>query len=178
MGYFLHRYTRKLPLRITEIVYIAHHCDQLAASDLQTAMTSGSAAGMDQLTSMPGGLGGSSSSASSNIGELPSKPLSSTPTISRPNVSSLSTPISSNSGKGATRGLQLSGSTKGYADRGPIGDFARDLEDEMRIPVIAGGDNPWGNDNLIDINADEDDWSMSFPFYSSEIMISCAHRRI
>lgn len=48
---------------------------------------------------------------------------------------------------------------KGHVNGDLIADFARDLEDEI-IPGTAGGDNPWGNDDLMDINADEDDWSM------------------
>ena len=64
------------------------------------------------------------------------------------------------------RGLQLGSSTKGHVNGDPIADFARDLEDEMRMPVTAGGDNPWGNDDLMDINADEDDWSMPCPFFT------------
>jgi len=63
------------------------------------------------------------------------------------------------------RGLQLDSSTKGHVNGDPIADFARDLEDEMTMPVTAGGDNPWGNDDLMDINADEDDWSMPCPFF-------------
>ena len=51
------------------------------------------------------------------------------------------------------RGLQLGSSTKGHVNGDPIADFARDLEDEMRMPITAGGDNPWGNDDLMDINA-------------------------
>jgi len=126
-------------------------------------MTSGSAAGMDQLTTMPGGLGRFSPSASSNIGELPNKPSSSMPTTPRSNASNLPTPISSNFGKRMGRGLQLGSLMKGYVNGDPIADFARDLEDEMKMPVTAGGDNPWGNDDLMDINADEDDWSMPCP---------------
>ena len=166
MGYFLHRLTRK-PLHVSpKLSLLLTAGAQLAASDLQTAMTSGSSAGMDQLTPMPGGLGRSSPSASSKIGELPNKPLSSMPTTPPSNASNFPTPISSNSRKGMGRGLQLGSSTKGHVNGDPIADFARDLEDEMRMPVTAGGDNPWGNDDLMDINADEDDWSMPCPFFT------------
>lgn len=92
MGYFLHWSTREL-LHVSSKLYILLTTGaQLAASDLRTAMASGSAAGMDQTTPMPGGLGRSTPSASSNIGELPNKPVSSMPTAPQYNASNFPTP--------------------------------------------------------------------------------------
>jgi hypothetical protein len=62
--------------------------------------------------------------------------------------------------------MQLgSGAAKGKANTDAIADFARELEDEITTGVGGegggGGDNPWGNDDLMDVNADDDDWSAS-----------------
>ncbi|KAF9453913.1 hypothetical protein P691DRAFT_522334 [Macrolepiota fuliginosa MF-IS2] len=101
---------------------------------------------MEQLSSMPGGL----PESSPHIGELPNKPFS-TPTSPQPTTLNFAAP-SSTKGKG----LQLGGTTKAKSNNNAIADFARELEDDLSAP---GGDNPWGNDDLMDVNADEDDWS-------------------
>lgn len=131
---------------------------RLAASDLQTSMTAGSTAGMDQLGAMPGSLAGQSTPSLSNIGELPSKPFSTT--SPPPGTSTSSASIKTG------KGLQLGGAGKARANTEAIADFARELEDEMNMPGGdwgagggGGGENPWGNDDLMDVNADEDDWS-------------------
>ncbi|KAJ3569627.1 hypothetical protein NP233_g4935 [Leucocoprinus birnbaumii] len=124
---------------------------RLAASDLQSSMAAGSAAGMDQL----------GAPTPPNIGELPTKPFS-TPTTSPP----LPASTSSSSVKGTGKGLQLGGKARASNTSDAIADFARELEDEINMPggsgawgLGGGGDNPWGNDDLMDVNADEDDWS-------------------
>ena len=90
--------------------------------------------------------------------------LSSMPTTPQYNGSKFPTPISPSSRTGTRKGLQLGSSMKRRVNGDPIVDFARNLEAEMRMAVIAGGNSSWGNDDLMDINADED-WSM--PFFSS-----------
>lgn len=67
-------------------------------------------------------------------------------------------PSVSSSSLGRGKGLQLGGASRGKANNSAIADFAKELEDEISMP---GGDNPWGNDDLMDVNADQDDWSES-----------------
>jgi SCY1-like protein 1 len=104
-------------------------------------MTAGANAGMDQLsnTNMPGGF-------SHHIGEPADR--ASTLTIPEERTPNL---VTSSRGKG----LQLGGGSKKAANTNAIADFAKELEDE----IMASNDNPWGNDDLMDVNADQDDWS-------------------
>ncbi|KXN90149.1 N-terminal kinase-like protein [Leucoagaricus sp. SymC.cos] len=97
-------------------------------------------------------------SQSSNIGELPNKPFSTPTTSSPPSTSNFSSSTLSPSTSTKGKGLQLGGSARGKSSSNAIADFAKELEDESSGPGGLG-DNPWGNDDLMDINADEDDWS-------------------
>jgi SCY1-like protein 1 len=131
---------------------------QLAASDLQTSIAAGSAAGME--SPIPGAL-----APSSNISELPNKPFSTPPHTPSNLPSSIPT-------KG--KGLQLGGSAKSKLNTSAVADFAKELEDDIAVPGSFGGgaENPWGNDDLLDVNADEDDWgtlSTSFPEADSHV---------
>lgn len=104
-------------------------------------MTAGANAGMDQLsnTNMPGGF-------SPHAGEAADK--TSTQAVLEERTTNALT-----SGRG--KGLQLGGSSKKVANTNAITNFAKELEDE----IMAGSENPWGNDDLMDVNADQDDWS-------------------
>ena len=57
------------------------------------------------------------------------------------NTSKSPTLILSSSRTGTRRGLQLGSSMKRCVNGDPIVDFARNLEAEMRMAVIAGGDS-------------------------------------
>lgn len=69
-------------------------------------------------------------------------------------VSSPALPRSSTLAGSRAKGMQLG------ANKTPAATFAMQLEEEM-----GGGASPWGTDDLIDINADEDDWSMFYPWH-------------
>lgn len=83
--------------------------------------------------------------------------------ISFPSLSStLSTPDSIptthlNGSTSKAKGMQL-GATKLPVGLRPHGDWAEEAAAEAEAEE-AGGANPWGTDDLMDVNADQDDWS-------------------
>lgn len=141
---------------------------QLAAADLQSTMSSvvgaGQVPGMERSNSAPPPLagvpGGFPTPKPNGLG-----PLSSRPTLDASLGSTVSTPDaiptlgSFASGSGSkSKGMQL-GASK--VPTSLSASFAADWAQEAAAEVEAegGGANPWGNDDLMDVNADQDDWS-------------------
>jgi SCY1-like protein 1 len=128
---------------------------KLATADMQSTMNA--APGLDQPTSAPPPSGGPST-----LPKRPS-PLPFMPTASTQNstLSSPSVPHTSNTAMGLdtasrAKGMQL-GASKVPASVAAAS-LAAQLEEEAAAEEGVEG-NPWGTDDLIDINADEDDWS-------------------
>ena len=73
-----------------------------------------------------------------------------------PTLSSGSGPTRSLTSPSKGKGMQL-GATKVPSNiPGGIPDWAEEAAAEVDT---SSGTNPWGNDDLMDVNADEDDWS-------------------
>ncbi|PPQ98450.1 hypothetical protein CVT24_004129 [Panaeolus cyanescens] len=112
---------------------------RMAASDLETPMATTTGPEVDRSNSAP------PTSLSNHIGEIKR------PTFAN-NLSSSSLPASRSTGKG----LQLNSSKQNTSvAAGILADEI--LEDVAGSATLEG--NPWGNDDLIDVNADEGDWS-------------------
>lgn len=107
---------------------------------MQAPMDSAAGINIDRPTSAPNIL-----SSSSHIGEL-SRPSFTTQTLSSQTVPTSQTAMK-------TKAMQLG------ANKVP-GDIALHILGEEATTSSAMEENPWGPD-LIDVNADEDDWSMS-----------------
>ncbi|KAI0768728.1 ARM repeat-containing protein [Trametes elegans] len=130
---------------------------KLAAGDLQSQMASVGAS-IDRPTSAPAPLNAKLAVGAGTVGSgIPTAspaafPL--TPTFS----SSGNVPTRSLTSTGGTtsksKGMQL-GATK-VPTSASIPDWAEEAAAEIDTPR---GSNPWGNDDLMDVNADEDDWS-------------------
>lgn len=121
-------------------------------SDLQSAIGANPAtASGDRPTSappLPGGL-----SLDSHIGNLGPKSMLSVPKT----MSAASTPLASPAFQSTSRskGMQLGASKVPPSVAAAV--LAEQLAEE--VAVSEGDSNPWGNDDLIDVNADADDWS-------------------
>ncbi|KAF7375945.1 Protein kinase domain-containing protein [Mycena sanguinolenta] len=109
----------------------------LATKDMQSNMTAVAGLGIDRPTSAPIPVGGPA-------------PFGDQSTSLSGVKSGLSTPTPSKS-----RGMQLG------AHKVPASVAAAALVEQLAEEAAAaeGESNPWGNDDLIDVNADEDDWS-------------------
>lgn len=103
-------------------------------------MTSASGLAIDRPISAPGPVGGSSSLGTQPISLAGVKSGVSTPTASK------------------SKAMQLG------AHKVPASVAAAALVEQLAEEAAAaeGDGNPWGNDDLIDVNADEDDWSTFF----------------
>ena len=120
------------------------NCLQLMPSDLQTSIAAGD---------------GTSSSASVLLtSSVPSKTIpTSPPTTATLSVSSSASPSSTR-----PKGMQLGGSKVQQSVATLV------LAEEWTEDAIHGKDaNPWGTDDLIDIDADQDDWSAFSAFETS-----------
>jgi SCY1-like protein 1 len=85
--------------------------------------------------------------------------------ITRPtfNAGTQSRPISTSNGvKG--KGMQLGGKSHATTANASLAD---QLAEEAAASATLEG-NPWGTDDLIDVNADEDDWGKWSLFFSKE----------
>ncbi|KAF7969152.1 hypothetical protein HWV62_28194 [Athelia sp. TMB] len=79
-------------------------------------------------------------------------PLPFVPSASSVAKSTVSSPAVPRGGSSRAKGMQLG------ANKVPAATLAMELEEEA-TSAMGGDSNPWGTDDLIDINADEDDWS-------------------
>ncbi|KAI0717280.1 hypothetical protein C8T65DRAFT_726309 [Cerioporus squamosus] len=125
---------------------------KLATGDLQTSMTSAIGASIDRPTSAPAAnaaLAGNTLTLSSTSDS------SSGPPPLTPTLSSNSGPTRSLTSPSKGKGMQL-GATKVLSHVPAIPDWAEEAAAEIETSPSA---NPWGNDDLMDVNADEDDWS-------------------
>ncbi|KAJ7251828.1 armadillo-type protein [Mycena haematopus] len=109
----------------------------LATKDLQSSMTAVSGLATDRPTSAPIPVGGATPFGVESASLSGAKSGFSTPTPSK------------------SKGMQLG------AHKVPASVAAAALVEQLAEEAAAaeGEDNPWGNDDLIDVNADEDDWS-------------------
>ncbi|RPD63710.1 ARM repeat-containing protein [Lentinus tigrinus ALCF2SS1-6] len=125
---------------------------QLAAGDLQTSMASSIGPSIDRPTSAPA----ANAALAGNTLLLPSTSvLSNGPPPLTPTLSSNSGPTRSLTSPSKSKGMQL-GATKVLSSAPSIPDWAEEAAAEVETSPHA---NPWGNDDLMDVNADEDDWS-------------------
>ncbi|TFK44506.1 hypothetical protein BDQ12DRAFT_673119 [Crucibulum laeve] len=122
---------------------------KLATSELQSAMSPG----IDRPISAPAPPGGFP--LDSHIGELRKPSFAAT-------TSTPTTPVTNSASISKARGLQL-GATKQ-----PASALADRLAAEAAAINSGETTNPWGNDDLIDVNADEGDWSA---FESAPVVI-------
>ena len=127
---------------MNRVNFLTVSCFQLAAGDLQSTMSIASGAGIDRPTSapIPGGL---------SVGGLTSGPVPLTPTFSSDAV-----PTRSLTSASKGKGMQL-GATKMATSASSVPDWAEEAAAELETTK----GNPWGNDDLMDVNADDDDWS-------------------
>ena len=117
---------------------------QLAPADLQSTMngvSQAAATDIDRSTSAP--VGGSSVN-----GSRPPPYANLSPALSAP----AKAPSTSR-----TKGMQL-GATKLAASSHMPAEWAEEAAAEAEAEE-SGQANPWGNDDLMDVNADQDDWS-------------------
>ncbi|OBZ68346.1 N-terminal kinase-like protein [Grifola frondosa] len=122
---------------------------KLAAADLQSTMGSAVGSAVDRSTSAPlplGTSGMSNGSGSGLAGALPTPKLE--------------TRLSSG---GATRSLASTSSAKamhlGASKASTSLNVPPEWAEEAAAELEASQSNPWGNDDLMDVNADQDDWS-------------------
>ncbi|KAH9940496.1 uncharacterized protein BXZ73DRAFT_42907 [Epithele typhae] len=121
---------------------------RLATTELQSTMTTASGGGIDRPTSAPisGGL---------NIGELSTgSTAAATAMPLTPTFSSNVGPTGALTSTSRSKGMQL-GASKVPTSTSGIPDWA----EEAAAEVGPSTSNPWGNDDLMDVNADADDWS-------------------
>lgn len=118
----------------------------MAASDLQSTMNAATnGTPPDRPTSAPPPQANLSTNGVPGLALTKTTPLPSTPN-----------PFGSAS---KHKGMQL-GANKVPASSSH---FTADWAQEAAAEAEAGqGANPWGTDDLMDVNADQDDWSMSF----------------
>ena len=123
---------------------------QLASGTLQSTL----GATIDRPTSAPAanaGLNGNTLSISSTLSLASTAVPPLTPTLS-----SNALPTRSLTSPSKGKGMQL-GATKMPSIPGSIPDWAEEAAAEFETSQST---NPWGNDDLMDVNADDDDWSM------------------
>ncbi|KAI0371108.1 ARM repeat-containing protein [Pilatotrama ljubarskyi] len=131
---------------------------KLAAGDLQTTMASAAGAAIDRPTSAPAPLGANGALSSSVLGSsiplaTPAQPPL-TPMFTSPGAVPTRS-LTTGGGTSRSKGMQL-GATKVPTSAASIPDWAEEAAAEVEN---SPGANPWGNDDLMDVNADEDDWS-------------------
>jgi SCY1-like protein 1 len=112
--------------------------------------------GSERPTSAPPPLGGASTLSTPSLSFVPTAISASNSTVSSP-----TTARPSNTGKGfgtpsKAKGMQL-GASK-IPTSVAAASLAAQLEEEAAAEDGIDG-NPWGTDDLIDVNADEGDWS-------------------
>lgn len=112
----------------------------MATSELLAPISSAAGLDVERSNSAP------STSSTSHIGELVR------PSFATPMNSSQTVP--SSQGPSKAKAMQL-GANKTPA----INLLADELAEEIAASASIEG-NPWGTDDLIDVNADDDDWSM------------------
>lgn len=133
---------------------------QLATSDMQSAMGA-PAGGIDRPSSAPPPLEQSAIASDSRLSAIRPSPLAYVPS----SLSAANSAVTSPSFVSATR-PSASSRAKGMqlgANKVPTGvasaALASKLADEVAASEGINDGNPWGTDDLIDINADQDDWS-------------------
>ncbi|KAF8160923.1 hypothetical protein B0H34DRAFT_698710 [Crassisporium funariophilum] len=119
---------------------------KLATSDMQTPISSVTGVAIDRPTSAP-----DASSLNSHIGEIAK------PSFSTPIQSSLTVPGSRGTSKG--KGLQLGANKTPSSVAAGIVAEQMVGEEAARSVTLEGEGNPWASDDLIDVHADDDDWS-------------------
>ncbi|CDO75531.1 hypothetical protein BN946_scf184871.g12 [Trametes cinnabarina] len=134
---------------------------KLAAGDLQTTMASAVGASIDRPTSAPAPLGANGmSSLKGNANALFSStvpPPLLTSTFSSPTtVPTRSMTTATTGGSSKSKGMQLGATKVPTSAASSIPDWAEEAAAEIESSQSS---NPWGNDDLMDVNADEDDWS-------------------
>ncbi|KAL6308201.1 ARM repeat-containing protein [Sparassis latifolia] len=125
---------------------------KLATADLQSTISSVNGSGIDRPGSAPPPAFSRSSDRSS-LG--PSSLLDST--LSSP--ASPTVQISTSNSMSKAKGMQLG------AHKMPVSSMvalANERVEEAMAESEASQHNPWGSDDLMDVNADQDDWSMSY----------------
>jgi len=127
---------------------------KLASSDLQSTMSSAIGIGIDRPTSAPPPVAGSSTDP--RIGNLRPSPLFTTLSAANSTVSSPVVPTRP-AQQSKAKGLQL-GANK-VPPSVAAAALAAQLAEETAAANDISGSNPWGTDDLIDVNADQDDWS-------------------
>ncbi|KAL1942784.1 hypothetical protein VTO73DRAFT_5024 [Trametes versicolor] len=125
---------------------------KLAAGDLQTTMASAAGAAIDRPTSAPVPMGVNGGLSGSLLAAAVPPPL--TPTFSSPTGVPTRSLTTASAATSRSKGMQL-GATKVPSNISSIPDWA----EEAAAAVETQGASPWGNDDLMDVNADEDDWS-------------------
>ncbi|KAF9017526.1 ARM repeat-containing protein [Hymenopellis radicata] len=115
---------------------------RLAATDMQSTI---GGATIDRPTSAP-------PPEDSRIGNLRPSPLLTSVSAANSTVSSPAIPGFSIKPASKGKGLQLGAHKSSSA-------VSAALIDQLTEEVAAENDNPWGGDDLMDVNADEDDWS-------------------
>ncbi|TBU30194.1 armadillo-type protein [Dichomitus squalens] len=129
---------------------------QLASGTLQSSVASTIGTSIDRPTSAP----------AANVGSAPNP--SSTSTLSgfrggpvgmplTPTLSSVTGPTRALTSASKGKGMQL-GATEVPASVSSASDWAEEAAAELDASTSTAT-NPWGNDDLMDVNADEDDWS-------------------
>ncbi|KAJ3749224.1 armadillo-type protein [Lentinula detonsa] len=124
---------------------------RLAASDMQTTMAPSTVTSIDRPTSAP------PPAEDSRIGNLRPSPLLTSMSAANSTVTSPALPIrSSFQSNSKTKGMQLG------ASKVPASITAAALAETLAEEIAAEDrleSNPWGDDDLMDVNADEGDWS-------------------
>ncbi len=90
----------------------------------------------------------------SRIGNLRPSPLLTSVSAANSTVTTPAVPGFSIKPASRGKGLQLGAHKSSSA-------VSAALIDQLTEEVAAENDNPWGGDDLMDVNADEDDWSQS-----------------
>ncbi|PPQ93682.1 LOW QUALITY PROTEIN: hypothetical protein CVT25_012741 [Psilocybe cyanescens] len=130
-------------VNVSLLVFSYNPYFMMATSELLAPISSAAGKELERPVSAP-----DASSLSSHIGEL------SRPSFATPMNSSQTIPNSQSASK--TKAMQL-GANK-VPMSASLSALADQLEDEAAASASVEG-NPWGSDDLIDVNADEGDWS-------------------
>jgi SCY1-like protein 1 len=146
---------------------------KLAQNEMQSAMSAAAGAAIeralsapaseDNSKSLPGGFPSGSTQLSGGLrSALPTQTSFTLGSTSTSTINGGTIP------KSKSKGMQL-GASK--VPQGSLAEeWAEEAAAEVGLGVNASGENPWGGDDLMDINADDDDWSTStFVFF----LLSC-----
>ncbi|GAW00339.1 armadillo-type protein [Lentinula edodes] len=124
---------------------------RLAPSDMQTTMASSTGTGIDRPTSAP------PPAEDSRIGNLKPSPLLTSMSAANSTATSPALPIRSNfQSSSKLKGMQLGASKVPSSIAAAL---AEQLAEEVAAEDGVDVSNPWGDDDLMDVNADEGDWS-------------------